>query len=920
MRETAAGTGDASAHSGSRAVRAEPPVSVRTSGNTVMLRIRNSCTSVALLTMAFASSSAAQSGEIKATYPFGASQAVASDPALDLVFAGLGSGVMLLDGSTDQPTPYDPGIPGTVENRLRPEGFVREMATTDDHLYLAAGNAGLVRYDRNGNYGLDWRFFDPLLTSANVPEAWALSVDRIQGLDYILLGTHDHGDIGGCPTACDDDGTGTLFLLSLDPNEPNELPSILHSVNLDAPIYAVESMIVDDTLTVLVGTACRQVGSGGTPQQGLLRYDWGSVSTTLPATIPGATATWAAQYAHTTDEAPTFVRDIVIDTNIDNPGEDPIAYVAAFSRGLHKIDLSIGVGKSGLESMLDGFFPIVMDGSRPGLFHGLALYEGVEPPVVVASLGARLHEEMQVWGACANAQPCDDLVVAGSAPGLAIRLYEGATGEEVGHLDRRTSSCQGPQCGTLLPSDAQPFQVAVRPDGPGRFPIDTAADSAGVLTLEALDQGSATWALSRVGTWGKEHPGIGSGSMDGLLALGESLYVGVEGGLIALRTDLDPMVPSELDQLLDDALLPYVDEVAAILLEGFVDPWNPDLHVILGRGLEVVSVMNATADQGVATSIVKKGAIVAEFPTSNPKWRGYGVGVLPPGQSPDPNGWPWVVVANASDNQTTVQGCGGTDIHGGVHVYRLQSDLDGDPSDWDAGEATLLASWVPTVCVGGVRDTDPYNDGYWTDAAMIPTADPNVFAIYVSFGPRDLEYHAGLMVLRATFDPFAGSSGELSIEFDHKVYSFLNLCDPPPPAMQTETVVGLIAYPLGTANRLGVALGCHGVAVYDVSEPFNSGIVSAWSNGDDCDAGSLTALHIAANPGNTDTAYVTFINQDIGGVGALNLITHQMSPLTPTPFNANTIVPAEPSVVGQPAFFVADGRGGVHYVQFQNQP
>src|SRR4030095_13242956 len=109
-----------------------------------MTRNSGSCELVAIaVVLAVASHStlvvgqAALPDEVKESYSFGGSQAVASDGGTSdsnqFVFSGGGSGFWVLNGANLQPT--NPGPPIT-DYRVRCHGFVREMKVTPDKVWV----------------------------------------------------------------------------------------------------------------------------------------------------------------------------------------------------------------------------------------------------------------------------------------------------------------------------------------------------------------------------------------------------------------------------------------------------------------------------------------------------------------------------------------------------------------------------------------------------------------------------------------------------------------------------------------------------------------------------------------------------------------------------------------------------------------
>jgi hypothetical protein len=127
------------------------------------------------------------------TYPYGACRAMASDPAQQIVIPGLGGGLHVLDGSMPQPT-----LAGTPNDRLRTQGFVRDIALTDDNVFVAAGIGGLQAFGRTDYNHLSTLLLDPDTQT----DAFALDVVivPIQPLPkvFALVGTHEgQGFTGG---------------------------------------------------------------------------------------------------------------------------------------------------------------------------------------------------------------------------------------------------------------------------------------------------------------------------------------------------------------------------------------------------------------------------------------------------------------------------------------------------------------------------------------------------------------------------------------------------------------------------------------------------------------------------------------------------------------------------------------------------
>ncbi len=115
--------------------------------------------------LAFESSAQVSPFEIKETFSFGATFAVASDgtvPDADqIIIDGAGSGFYVLDGTTEQPVK----LASLPDYKVRCRGLVRDIKLTSDKIWVAAGIGGLQRYDRaTGLQDFEFKYgtLDPL--------------------------------------------------------------------------------------------------------------------------------------------------------------------------------------------------------------------------------------------------------------------------------------------------------------------------------------------------------------------------------------------------------------------------------------------------------------------------------------------------------------------------------------------------------------------------------------------------------------------------------------------------------------------------------------------------------------------------------------------------------------------------------------
>lgn len=433
--------------------------------------------------------------EILQSWPFVATKAVALDASVQppIAFAASGGGVIAMDvHSIAKPALANSNAWG------RTGGFVFDVDATPEHVFAAAGKAGLVRLARTS-----------MTVDAKLPglfDARAVLAFRIEDREYVVAGSQ-------------------LGKLVLARSLPGPLPQPLV---VEAESYLAGGVTaITVTLgarpghaTILVGTEC----------SGLLRFDvpiaaFGTRQA-VPPYLSQPTANWSPVGAH---GAGPFVRAVTID---DVPAQPPgftRAFVATQSDGVHAIDL-----------LPDGSYaPVVGAGwpLHPGgisYAHGLAL-DKHDDRLAVAN-GPRFDDEWNWWGDCEFPWPCDGaLPLEPTAPGL--RIYEQiATNSpiEVGHLPVLYGS---PGLLTTAPVD-----VAMRKVGPDELRFCLASEYLGTHVARATRPpgGIGPWTLMATGGFDHED-GVPVGSMyDALVRPGVAVYTANGVTFSAFPTNAGP--------------------------------------------------------------------------------------------------------------------------------------------------------------------------------------------------------------------------------------------------------------------------------------------------------------------------------------------------------------------------------------------
>jgi hypothetical protein len=387
----------------------------------------------------------------------------------------------------------------------------------------------------------------------------------------------------------------------------------------------------------------------------------------------------------------------------------------------------------------------------------------------------------------------------------------------------------------------------------------------------------------------------------------DNLYVASENGITTFDVSGDP---TDADYL-KEPITPWVHG-GAVLLDGL--EISGTHHLVFGRDTAGVTFFNAIKQPSGDWEVTANGKLAASD-------RGYGVCAL--NLTPDP----WLFVALSADAATKEEGsCRSSEIHGGVWAYRIvDSDSDGL---YEATEADLMGNFSPQVCDGNDVDENEDYDGYFLDVHVPGTVDTDTWAVWVTYGPRDNEEGAGIMVLRAVYDDPVGEDPTLTFETDGSgdfVVQKIPAFTPDPEEQLFGDLTGRLTYPPGGTHhaRIYAAFACNGIAAFDVGDYDVVTLREAWSG----EADGLSALQVRGATG--DRMFATFINWDTGGIGEFDYNNINGGPIDPDSTNmlhratwtANALWPAPSSWdPNDPAFFVADGAGGLLLMQFEAAP
>lgn len=745
---------------------------------------------------------------------------------------------------------------------------------------VASHKAGLTRFKRGtASPNPEWRLGRgtdttgalPGLGSLNSTDGWAVTVPvQVSNDDLVFIGTNDEY------YAHDGEAGGYVHLVHADASSLNpDDPDVVASLYLGSPIHTLASMVDGNDVILLIGTECRE--DSGDPAS-LIRMEFPGAATTLPTSFPSSSSwdTWPP----TSWVTPPFIRDIVIDEAAKE------AYVAAFSAGVFKLDIS-----SGLVEPQD-YWPINAHHGTYTNFSALGFSDGALGKLLVVGMSPRHEVESTVWGECTAFTPCDG-EAANSADQFGLRLYDVSGFEPVELADVINGA--GSQQPTM-PLGIATYEVA----GP-ELVIASAALQKG-LVVGSYKPGPAR--INEGGSWGIAD-GVPIGQFDDILQLGNTLFVASENSLVAF--DITPSAgggpsPNWFDEPVD------VRAGTAVVLAGVLEDENYPTLVFASSLANGVAVYQVTGD-GPSTVIESKGTFEATTPEPRPLMRftgrTYSVAALPASETPD--GHPWIIAINEFDTATNQnpQTCGDV-TNGSVRVYRVETDINGDVSpdtifEFTNGQAPPNngpGGYVVEACespvgalVGGVAEVDGddlhiyvgYSPNLYDDDPDDPLSEPD----------------AGLLFLTLTYDSVTESLGLTSVA---KVPAF-------PDGVTARSALVELGPGSGVVSA---ALGCNGVASFLTSGSLLSKYPST---------GLSPSAFMDVEPGGDGNLYTTTMDGRLWAFDPSSMAT----PLGiyETTGQAAFLEGTVSTLTGSPAppaFFLSDFRTGIHRIQFLSVP
>lgn len=793
---------------------------------------------------------------IESTYPFAASQAVASDPTGDIIYSAFGSGFMALNGSADQPVPMTGS--GTFDYRARCEGFVRDIKVTQDFLWVAAGVGGLQRWDRSTNEP-DF-VFD---LGEDPPHAWCLDVvhNSSDGSDYAVIGSNDV------------ESGGHVYLVRVT---SLGVVTLLDSIDLGTPVYAVAASFTlsTSTLSVLIGKRCDTATSGC---DSLRRYDVPTTGGTA-FTFPTSFDPWGISGCAT----PVMVRDIIIDES----GTPDVAFVAASVQGIRAFNLDNG----NLTEITAGYWPLAVSGSVR--HDSIALYTEGSTRLIVSAAGPKFSEERQFYGPLNQPVGCDLDTDPGSK---GIQVYDLGDGALEGRI--------GVSPGNLPKS---PLAVAVRPNGSGHFLIDAACNPRGLAVVEAeFTGGLFEWELSVVGEWNDENSNeserVPGGSFDDVVVVEDPssseafLLATTEGTVLSFAAeDSDPLQNFAGFEEHGCVLFARVShDISTSLSVMYGD------HAFGGGGRDPFLRfydLSAGADDPVAsTGVLYTGS------------EGY-MGFVAPGL--DETLWLYLPSPGEPDTAPPPGGCVPDAVNcpnytppagnGGVRVFSVSDTNWNQYEEPDTMDTPLIGTYAPSICCSGAAEHGAIADIY-------VRASNAAHYLWLNYGPRGMEQGSGLMYVRADWL----ETDEVGFEFLGKIP--FDAASPAAPGRLTYDPARQVLYSSFATN---------GVAMYDVSYIDAPSEVAEYHWDQPSEGPAITSLQVW--PGPENYVYVSLMHAGVGIIDATSASTFEQGFVLGSPFklpgiaNAFADAPVMDDQLYPPgsAVYVADGNGGVHWVQF----
>ncbi|HZL99768.1 MAG TPA: hypothetical protein VFD43_05895 [Planctomycetota bacterium] len=799
-----------------------------------------------VVTMAWSAGTQTIPSQLTHSFPFGPCQDVL--PVSDRTYMASGGAIYVIDNNTTNPQLFT-GLP----NKLISGGYTWQLGVSTNMLYAAAGKVGVTRFRRSDHAKLS----GAVISGA---EARVINVVEFAG---------DNANVVFVGTSVEDPGTGNvtgevrLYKVGNGGEDALDLQGSPVPTGTRVTALASYKHSAGTKLTLLVGTACHSTAAG----PAVLRFDFDITGDVAPTSIPASIGNWTSLGpcgAAPGTETPqnTFVRDIEIDPLTDT------AYVAAYSRGVHRLTLPAGGGITDSNYGSSGW-PIIAACSVTERYLDVDFVQmsGGQKLLLVARGGG---DEARVWGVCGTPDACDDVEDGRRLIFVSdVALWDVSAGPPV----------------ALASIESKPSRAMVRPGNTFPLSIDIAGLQNGLSVVRATSS-----QLILMGAYDKVD-GVPLGSKAQVELIGANYLVAEEIGLAAFDATKAPSDPT----LLQDKLA--FDGHGAILLSGYAQ--SPGLpSIVFARGLtEFLLYHVATGGPGGTASGI---SYMGQLPTEG---RGYGLKAVAP--SLTPNGRGWIVATNSVDYESAAE-CAGEEVgRSGLRIWYVINN-ETNPGIEDLA---LMGKFVSQVC-------QPDPGGVFLDCLVDYPGTGNAVSIWVTYGFRGplnapVEPTVGLAVFSGDVTYYQGRAW-IDIQFVGKV----PLCAVPPVPPCSATILDSnVGFLTRSGNTIYAAFGCNGIATFATAPPGVLPTLTArW---EDPHAGNHKRVAFQARlieEGAISRLYVPFLD---AGIGVFQPVTLQFLGEIQTPGQPLMVVQAPPSAGSplKPAMIVTDSASGLHRIE-----
>jgi hypothetical protein len=395
--------------------------------------------------------------------------------------------------------------------------------------------------------------------------------------------------------------------------------------------------------------------------------------------------------------------------------------------------------------------------------------------------------------------------------------------------------------------------------------------------------------LSKDGSF-DEADGYPVSSCDDVVRVDDELIVAFERGIIVYDVedaDTDPSDPGVLSSYSVPAKLG-----GAVLLATLDEPGYPKMVFGSAQPQGVTFFELVDADSNDKTdSILNLG-------TQDTGGRCYVQSVVP--SSTTPSGKAWLLAVNNRDESTLFAGS----YNSGFRLFQLTA-TGGHVNPGVYADVQPLSIYAVQAAPQSGCETGEMGT-FFDGLVGFPSGGGNEFSIWLTYGPRDLlnEKQVGLATFKGTY---IASGPRVSIQFIGKT---------PIPTTCSLTDGGVARLSRGSDGRLYAAFGCTGIAVFSPQVPGTEAVLDSYWDGT---SSGRIALQARLDAGNR--VFVTFLNDRLAAFDSANLSPGPLaSGWVDTEYQPNAIWPAPSSLSGKPAFWLADGMGGILRVQYLIAP